>query len=176
MLRLPILKARIPCCVVSSETLFHWLKTIRLLVHPLSLLWTSPINFGLNCELIEVLSLLCVFVSFREKKEGMAQPADVAPYRLVEIEGKGRGLVAAKDLEVGDLVFEEKAFQALFWLSFLGLPVRVVRWISELKDVLSPQLSPQMSSALKTILNVRSKVIYHDITGLLYLFVINEDA
>ena len=107
----------------------------------------------------------------------MAQPAEVAPYRLVEIEGKGRGLVAAKDLEVGDLVFEEKKFQTLFWLSFLGLPVWVVRWISELKGVLSPQLSPQMSSALKTILNVRSKVIYHDITGLLlYLFAINEDA
>ena len=65
----------------------------------------------------------------------------------------------------------------IFWLSFLGLPVRVVRWISELKGVLSPQLSLQMSSALKTILNVRSKVIYHDITGLLlYLFAINEDA
>ena len=44
----------------------------------------------------------------------MAQPAEVAPYRLVEIEDRGRGLVAAKDLEVGDLVFEEKAFQALF--------------------------------------------------------------
>ena len=81
----------------------------------------------------------------------MAQPADAAPFRLVEIEGKGRGLVAAKDLEVDGLVFEEKAFQTLFWLSFLGLPVRVERWISELKDVLSPQLSLQMSSALKTI-------------------------
>ena len=43
----------------------------------------------------------------------MAQPAEVAPYRLVEIEDKGRGLVAAKDLEVGDLVFEEKAFLKL---------------------------------------------------------------
>ena len=60
-------------------------------------------------------------------------------------------------------------------LSGLGLPVRVVRWISELKDVLSPQLSLQMSSALKTIINVRSQVIYHDITGLLlYLFAIYE--
>ena len=31
----------------------------------------------------------------------------------MDIEGKGRGLVAAKDLEVGDLVFEEKAFLKL---------------------------------------------------------------
>ena len=44
----------------------------------------------------------------------MAQPAEVAPYRLVEIEGKGRGLVAAKNHEVSDLVFKEEKFQALF--------------------------------------------------------------
>ena len=40
----------------------------------------------------------------------------------MEIEDKGRGLVAAKDLEVGDLVLEEKAFQALFLAVLSGSP------------------------------------------------------
>ena len=43
----------------------------------------------------------------------MADQAANVPYRLVEIEGKGRGLVATKDLEVGDLVLKEKAFLKL---------------------------------------------------------------
>ena len=36
-----------------------------------------------------------------------------AAYKLVEIEGKGRGLVATRNLEVGDLVVSEKAFLKL---------------------------------------------------------------
>ena len=32
------------------------------------------------------------------------------PYKLVEIEGKGRGLVATRPLEIGELVISEKAF------------------------------------------------------------------
>ena len=36
-----------------------------------------------------------------------------AAYKLVKIEGKGRGLVAARNLEVGDLVVSEKAFLKL---------------------------------------------------------------
>ena len=43
----------------------------------------------------------------------MAEQAANVPYKLVQIEGKGRGLVATKNLEVGDLVFEEKAFLKL---------------------------------------------------------------
>ena len=43
----------------------------------------------------------------------MAEQAENVPYKLVEIEGKGRGLVATKDLEVGDLVFKEKALLRL---------------------------------------------------------------
>ena len=43
----------------------------------------------------------------------MAEQAANVPYKLVQIEGKGRGLVATKDLEVGDLVFKEKAFLRL---------------------------------------------------------------
>ena len=40
----------------------------------------------------------------------MSQLELEAPYKLVEIEGKGRGLVATRSLEVGDLVLSEKAF------------------------------------------------------------------
>ena len=43
----------------------------------------------------------------------MEEQAENVPYKLVQIEGKGRGLVATKDLEVGDLVFKEKAFLRL---------------------------------------------------------------
>ena len=33
-----------------------------------------------------------------------------APYKLLQVEGKGRGLVATRTLEVGELVLSEKAF------------------------------------------------------------------
>ena len=36
--------------------------------------------------------------------------AEEVPYKLVEIEGKGRGLVATRTLEVGELVISEKPF------------------------------------------------------------------
>ena len=36
-----------------------------------------------------------------------------AAYKLVKIEGKGRGLVSTRNLEVGDLVVSEKAFLKL---------------------------------------------------------------
>ena len=53
---------------------------------------------------------ICIF---HREKGNIAQPAEVAPYRLVEIEDKGRGLVAAKDHEAGDLVFEEKIMKEI---------------------------------------------------------------
>ena len=40
----------------------------------------------------------------------MSQLGLEAPYKLVEIEGKGRGLVATRTLEIGELVISEKAF------------------------------------------------------------------
>ena len=41
---------------------------------------------------------------------GRSQLAEEAPYKLVELEGKGRGLVATRPLEIGELVLSEKAF------------------------------------------------------------------
>ena len=41
-----------------------------------------------------------------EQRSQTEQPA----YKLAQIEGKGRGLVATRTLEVGELVFSEKAF------------------------------------------------------------------
>ena len=41
---------------------------------------------------------------------GRSHLAEEVPYKLVEIEGKGRGLVATKTMEVGELVLSEKAF------------------------------------------------------------------
>ena len=38
------------------------------------------------------------------------QAMEDAAYKLVEVEGKGRGLVAAKTLNVGELVVSEKMF------------------------------------------------------------------
>ena len=40
----------------------------------------------------------------------MSQLGLEAPYKLVEIEGKGRGLVATRTLEIGELVISEKPF------------------------------------------------------------------
>ena len=40
----------------------------------------------------------------------LSQLAEEVPYKLVEIEGKGRGLVATRPLEIGELVLSEKAF------------------------------------------------------------------
>ena len=40
----------------------------------------------------------------------MSQMGLEAPYKLVEIEGKGRGLVATRTLEIGELVISEKPF------------------------------------------------------------------
>ena len=36
--------------------------------------------------------------------------SEKVPYKLVQIEGKGRGLVATRTLEIGELVLSEKAF------------------------------------------------------------------
>ena len=36
--------------------------------------------------------------------------SEKVPYKLVQIEGKGRGLVASRTLEIGELVLSEKAF------------------------------------------------------------------
>ena len=36
--------------------------------------------------------------------------AKKAPYKLVQVEGKGRGLVATRTLELGELVFSERSF------------------------------------------------------------------
>ena len=45
------------------------------------------------------------------------------PFKLVEIEGKGRGLVATRSLEIGQLVLSEKAFLKVphrFYKSFFS--------------------------------------------------------
>ena len=73
----------------------------------------------------------------------MAEQAEDAPYKLIEIEGKGRGLVATKDLEVGDLVFEEKAF--------LKLPAEAT-W-AFYKAAFS-QLEPELQSKLMNLFPV----------------------
>ena len=36
--------------------------------------------------------------------------AEEVPFQVVQIEGKGRGLVATRTLEIGELVLSEKAF------------------------------------------------------------------
>ena len=70
----------------------------------------------------------------------MAEQGEDAPYKMIEIEGKGRGLVATKDLKVGDLVFEEKAF--------LKLPSEAT-WASY-RDALS-NLKPDIQSKLMNL-------------------------
>ena len=42
---------------------------------------------------------------------GRSQMAEEVPYKLVKIEGKGRGLVATRTLEIGELVLSEKAYE-----------------------------------------------------------------
>ena len=73
----------------------------------------------------------------------MAEQAANVPYKLVQIEGKGRGLVATKDLEVGDLVFEEKAF--------LKLPAEAT-WA--FYKVAFSQLEPELQSKLMNLFPV----------------------
>ena len=70
----------------------------------------------------------------------MAEQAEDAPDKMIEIQGKGRGLVATKDLKVGDLVFEEKAF--------LKLPSEAT-WASY-RDALS-NLKPDIQSKLMNL-------------------------
>ena len=49
-------------------------------------------------------------ISTKNVTLAMSQLGLEAPYKLVEIEGKGRGLVATRTLEIGELVISEKAF------------------------------------------------------------------
>ena len=54
---------------------------------------------------------------------GRSQMKEEVPFKLVEIEGKGRGLVATRSLEIGQLVLSEKAFLKVphrFYKSFFS--------------------------------------------------------
>ena len=73
------------------------------------------------------------------------QPANV-PYKLVQIEGKGRGLVATKNLEVGDLVFEEKAFLKLSRIS------TEATWA--FYKIVFPLIEPELQSKLMNLFPV----------------------
>ena len=78
----------------------------------------------------------------------MADQAANVPCKLVEIEGKGRGLVATKDLEVGDLVFKEK--------SFLRLPTKAPEAFYE---AAFSSLEPSIQSKLMNLHPVHSEFL-----------------
>ena len=70
------------------------------------------------------------------------------PYKLVQIEGKGRGLVATRTLEVGELVLSERAFLKISFKSKITSFFRLIEFEPEIRAKLM-NLSCPADSSLK---------------------------
>jgi len=89
----------------------------------------------------------------RHREECTPPPA----YRVAEVEGKGRGLVATRTLEVGDLVISEKPL--------LKMPDPYTDVTSTIEDYLLNEFG-KLSEALKArVLDMRAGVYGQDVLG-----------
>ena len=81
-------------------------------------------------------------------------------YKLVQFEGKGRGLVATRTLEVGELVLSERAFLKISFKSKITSFPRLIEFEPEIRAKLM-NLSCPADSSLKDFFPSPLKITKH---------------
>ena len=92
---------------------------------------------------------LCNILPPQNSSKAALEPSQLeVPYKLVQIEGKGRGLVATRTLEVGELVLSERAFLKISFKSKITSFFRLIEFEPEIRAKLM-NLSCPADSSLK---------------------------